>query len=166
MSALRIDTPPQPLPPDVDRALRDFWRARGAGSEEHFDERARRIIAILRDDEQIAGSCSVTPARVPALGNHWMLVYRSLLSEPHSAVESWMTMLGTAWDEVLRRREAGEHRECLGVVAPVIDPDVRASRREAVWPENDFMHAGFGAGDVPLRVRYFSDARLPLGSSS
>lgn len=149
------------LDESVAASLREFWQRQGVLDDGQARARLPRVLTRMVDAEgHTVGSNSATPARIPAIANQWMLVYRGLISEEFLSPERWMAMLSAAWDVLIDEREQGIDVHCVGVLVPLADESIEQAWPQLVWPETEFFHAGRAQNGAALRVRYFEDARI------
>lgn len=161
----RIESIEAPVGETLREEIYAFWRQQlGELDRDAAARRLSQVLALGRSGRnEVAATCSAVPARVAALGGQTLLVYRCLMSPAAASVERWSALLARASETLDRHRAEGRHADCIGLLVPVIEPAVVEARPEAIWADTGLIHAGYGQHGVPLRVRYFADARLSTG---
>ncbi len=152
----------QPVDAELGDAIYAYWlKVFGDLDRGQANQRLKRVVAIGRDvNGEIIASCAAIPAPIAALGSQRLLVYRCLLAGDADTAENWMTLLGAAVDQVFDPGKINQYSDCIGLLVPVTNPAVAGAHPEAVWPETGLLHAGYGERGLPVRVRYFKNARL------
>ncbi|WP_376695549.1 hypothetical protein [Wenzhouxiangella sp. EGI_FJ10305] len=141
--------------------LRAFWKSQDVLEGGQAEVRLPRVLSRLIDEAgRTVGSSSATAARIPAIGNQWLQVYRCLIAPDFDTPERWMQMLATGWDILSEASERTAEPHCIGVLVPVADPAILKAWPQAIWPETRFLHAGVARNGAALRLRYFEDARI------
>ncbi len=143
---------------DTAAALLGFWALNGAIEGEAAIGRLPHVVCLLRDaDGHVAASSGALAQAMPEVGGRRFWLLRCLTPSGH-AREALESILLCAWDVLAARTEA--EGPPLGVCFALVDPELIATRDEAIWPESKMLFAGWTTAGEQLRVRYFEGAKI------
>jgi len=149
----------QSLSEDDAGALRDFWLAEGAFSDDaQISLRLPQVICLARDGDRVAGVCTAMTVTPPTFGQP-MYYFRVFIGK------SWRStrLVGTMW---LRARDILEHFArandfpCIGILVELENAGFREKGRRPVWPGLDLTYIGRSPRGLETRIHYFRGARL------
>ncbi len=157
-SGWRVEAVRGRLEDETSEQLVEFWTSRGALDETAARERLDQVICVLYDgDDEVSGVNSVYAATAPLVGRQ-MWIYRRFVDHAVGA-DAEAALLSAAFDE-LAGEFGGAPRDPIGLYLLVTDRAFIASRPEAVWPQTNFLFAGYTDDGAQVRVRYFDGARI------
>ena len=140
-------------------SLREFWSEHGLLQEAEAEERLSQVIGVLRGTEgEIAGTSSVFPDAVPALGGRRFWIFRSFTVPGREGARE--PLLTAAFDALADAFDAGDSSAPIGVCLLVGDRAEMERMPDAYWPDSQFVYAGYLANGAQVRIRYFWWARI------
>lgn len=155
MSSTTIEVVRGRLDPGIADELIEFWAGQGVLFGEDARRRLPEVVCVLRDQERIAGACSVREAEFPLIGRRRFWVYRNLL-KPEVAhrgpemIRLTFETLGSEFD--------GTPAAPVGLCVLLSGPGERAwyPVAEAVGPR--LLYMGYLDDGRQVRVAYFEGA--------
>ncbi len=146
--------------PEDAEAVRAFWRAEGAFTEEApMDERVKQLVLhAVDEDGQVAGVCTALASTPQPLGQP-MYFWRCFVGAKWRQTPLVMSLLKRSC--VLLEDYARDHDfPCIGILLELENTRFREKGRMAAWWNPRFTYIGRSPRGLDVRVHYFKGAKL------
>ena len=154
---MRVEVVRGKLDEATSERLVEFWTGHGALGEAQARERLDQVVCVLHDGDEIAGVNSVYSAKAPLIGRRFW-IYRRFL-RPGVGDEEELAMIAAAYEALESDFAAGPDHPA-GLCLLVSDRDFLEAHSEAIWPDLDFVFAGYTDDGTQVRIRYFPGALI------
>jgi hypothetical protein len=147
--------------PELTAELSRFWiEQKALADESKAGSRAPFVVCVVRDGGRIVGVSTARP-RILRLLRQPMYSLKMYLAPEARDDSLYAELLNRSFDVIEAHELAQGKPRCLGVLVAIHTPRLSNHYNEAYWPRTRFAYAGVTSRNEVVRVRYFTDVRLP-----
>ena len=142
-----------------------FWtRLKAMPPEVDPKVRARQLVHVALDGENVAGVTTAEAVLVPDLGNQKMFSFRVLIN-PDYHIPGLVDKISVLTRDYLESLFKAGKTDCIGVITRVENQKLLKNRREAVYRTTKLTFIGRSKDGYDLRVYYFEGAKITIPSN-
>lgn len=144
--------------------LTTLWKAEGALTDAAaIEKRLREVVYVIIDQDtgRAAGVSTAVKKKVPALNGNFLYEFRCYIGEPFRIAGLDVKLSRLTFD-FLAQLALADPEKPVGIFTVLANDSLKQQPvwRRAVWPEIDMHFIGYNKTGDPIRVHYFTGARI------
>lgn len=145
----------------LQQEILDFWSSNNLlKAQTDAVERSKQVVLTVRSNNEIVGVTSADFIRFHQLNDNLFFLFRMAVLAPYR-IPGLESKLIVETRELLEAFAAPQLKnKAIGMLTFVENPQVLATRNEAVWPASKMVYIGSDKQGRHIRVYYFKGAKI------
>lgn len=147
--------------PGLANEIVSFWmvnRMLPEGIDAHA--RSKQVVLVIRNKGKIVGLTSAEIVRYRQLNNNLFYFFRMIVLPEIQLPGIGSKMVVETRDFLESQAEKQMTNKCIGMITIVENPQLVATRNQAVWPSSKMVYIGNDKHGHHIRVYYFKGAKI------
>lgn len=137
-----------------------FWKDLNALPQSvDIKERARQLVFVATDNDQVIGVTTAQKAKVAKLNNNNFYIFRTLI-HPRYRIPGLVDKMAVLTRDFLESLYTSGKSECIGLITTIENEQLKQERREAVFPSTQLVFIGQTKAGHHVRLYYFKGAKI------